>query len=393
MKKNIAIIVQKLNGGGAERTASNLSVFLSDDYNVHLIVFDGREIKYPIQGELHDLKLYPKDGKLNKLITMLRRVAAIRKIKKECGIETSISLMDGANIVNCLSSTGDKIITSVRIQMSKSRFKSLKARIINRSVMKWIEKKSNYIVALSEGVNDDLVEKFGVAREKVVTIYNPCDGELLREKAKANISKAATMPERSITTMGRFTEQKGQWHLIRAFSEVVKKVPDAKLYILGQGPLEKKLREIVDRKGLSEHVIFLGFVEAPHAYIMKSKAFVFPTNYEGLGNVLLESIACGVPAISTDCYSGPREILDPGKKVKEQLDDVEYAQYGILVSVCGNGQCNAEEPLTKQELQMAEAIIHILTDQHLHDEYVQKALIRAKSFEPEVIKSEWMKLI
>ena len=98
--KNVAIIIQKLNGGGAERTASNLSISLKDHYNVHLIVFDGRDISYPYEGTLHDLKLPPVEGKIGKVLTVYKRVSAIKKILKEEKIDCSISLMDGANLVN-----------------------------------------------------------------------------------------------------------------------------------------------------------------------------------------------------------------------------------------------------------------------------------------------------
>ena len=393
MKKNVAIIIQKLHGGGAERTASNLSLLLCDKYNVHLIVFDGSEIKYPYAGKLHDLKMPPVSGSLGKLKNMMARVKAIKKRKTEEKIDVSISLMMGANLVNVLSKCGEKTITSVRNQMSLAVAKTRAQKSLNEMQMRFIAKRSDNVVALSKGVEEDLINNFGVPKDKIVTIYNPCDGAMLRNKAIIHASEAAEMPEHSITTMGRLNPQKGQWHLIRALKEVVHDIPDAKLYILGEGGLEEKLKKLTNDLGLNDNVKFLGFVEAPHAYIMKSRIFVFPSRFEGLGNVLLEAMACDTPCIAADCHSGPREILAPSTSVKEQMDAIEFAEYGILVSVGDKEHFNANESLTKPEMQLAEAIKLMLSNDEIYRKYKQASQKRIKDFTPEKITKDWISLI
>ena len=393
MKKNVAIIVQKLRGGGAERTASNLSLLLADEYNVHLIVFDGTDIKYPFAGQLHDLKIPPAKGKLGKLKNLIARVKAAKEIKKREKIDASISLMMGANLVNVMSRQGEKTITSVRNQMSLAVAKTKKQKIANKMQMMFIAKCSNFVVALSKGVEEDLVKNFGVPQSKVVTIYNSCDGAMLAEKASVHALDAAGMTEHCVTTMGRLNPQKGQWHLIRAFRKVVDEIPDAKLYILGQGELEEKLKALTSALNLDDNIIFLGFVEAPHAYIMKSRVFVFPSLFEGLGNVLLEAMVCGTPCIASDCFSGPREILSPGTVVKEQVKEIEMAEFGVLVSVGDKGHFNAEEPLTSAEEQLAESIKLLLTDDGCYKKYQAAAERRIKDFTPEKITKDWESIL
>lgn len=390
--KKVAIIIQKLNGGGAERTASNLSLFFKDCCDVHLIVFDGRDIAYPYAGILHDLKLPAIDGKVNKLVNLQKRVVAVKKLKKEYNIDYSISLMDGANLINVLSCVGDKVITSVRIQMSKSRnaTKGLGGQL-NRKIMQFISAKSYKVVSLSKGVEDDLRDIYGVPTERLITIYNPCDYAVLQKNAEGNNIRLES--GNALITMGRLTDQKGHWHLIRAISEVKKSIHDVKLYILGEGPLEEALKKLAADMGLDENIHFLGYVKAPHACFKFCDVFVFPSEFEGLGNVLLEAMAFGLPCISTDCYSGPREILAPGTVVKEYLEEIELGEYGILTSVGGKGEFDATAPLSIAESQLAEAIMLLLKNEELRIKYSEMSRKRIQDFSPEKITQDWMKVI
>ena len=392
---SISIIVQKLNGGGAERAAANLSIALSELYDVHLIVFDGREIKYPYSGTLHNLKMPPNESGIGKLVNVLKRSATVKKIKKENHIIASISLMDGANLVNVLSRAGDKVFPSIRIQMSKVPKRMRKGKLKASEVWKlrYLAEHSDKIVAVAKGVEYDLITNCGVPREKVTTIYNMCDSNVILKNTALNEKDVEDMPLTSITTMGRLIHQKGQWHLLRAFSKVLESIPYAHLYILGDGPLEERLKQLSDKLMIKDNVHFPGFVEAPHAYIKKSRVFVLPSLFEGMSNTILEALNCGTPVIATDCESGSREILAPGTGFPRKIGAVEYAEYGVLTTVGDSGHFNAADELTEDEMQLTKAIAALLEDTKLREYYSSQSAARANAFSFCEIANEWKLLI
>lgn len=388
-KKNIAIIITKLNIGGAERAAANLSIELSGYYNVTLIVFDGRNQTYPHGGTLIDLELPAQASWWGKLTILPARVRMVRKIKKERNIDCSISLMRGPHLVNVLSKQKDIVISSVRIYLSDAGNSKFRKYISTR----WIASRSDLIVSVARSVKDDLVRNFQINADKIVTIYNSCNANRLLALAAGNEIKYQPDAALSVVTMGVLNRQKGQWHLIRAYKRVLKRVRNVTLYILGDGEKREKLRQIAEDLGIGKHVKFLGYVKNPHGFIANCDVFVFPSLFEGFGNVLLEALACGKPCISSDCNSGPREILAPGTPVDKKTGTVEMAEYGLLVPVCDGQHENASDPLTKEEMLMADAIIRLLENQDLRDSYAKRALERARDFSTDNITAEWISLI
>ncbi|WP_138294444.1 MULTISPECIES: glycosyltransferase [unclassified Clostridium] len=391
MKKKIAIIIQKLNGGGAERAASNLSIFLGERYEVHIIVFDGAQISYPVEGKIHDLNLPPMHSLWGKLRVLFKRIKKVKCIKAKENIVCSISLMDGANLVNVLSRKRDRVISSVRVHMSTSRLKKgWISRQLQIQFMRFIAKRSDQVVCVAQDVADDLRSNFGVPEKKLATVYNVCDGNMLFDLAGG---QRINLGSQSVITMGRMTTQKGQWHLIRAFKKVIQTQPQATLYLLGEGELEKEQQQLAKDLGIAEQVKFMGYIQSPHAYIVGATLFVLPSNFEGMSNVLLEALGCGKACIACDCHSGSREVLSPGCATPTVYKQLEYAPFGVLTPVCGYGQRNATEPLTREEEMLAEGIIRLLEDEPLRKHYETKGFERVRDFSPEAILREWEKVI
>lgn len=390
MKKNVAIISGKLEAGGAERAVSNLSIVLSEFYNVFLIVFSGGVITYPYKGKLIDLHEPRHYGSLQKIPLLLHRITMTRKLKKQYDIECSISFGEIPNVVNCLTKGKDKVITSYRNYMSIYRRDRLE-----HFLTKFVDMKSDKIVALSKGVQKDLVNEFSVSEANIVTIYNSCDPQLL---LRLSMETNYEMPSYEyIVTVGRLTKQKGFWHLIRAFSLIHKKLPQLHLVIIGEGELRDAFIKQTKALNIDEYVHFLGYLKNPHEYYRNARAFIFSSLYEGLGNAILEALACGVPVVSTDCLAGPKEILSEisdESQITQHTEKILFSEYGILVPPFPMSEPDFRNMYpSNEEKMLAEAVITLLSDARMTEKYKRAAAERIRYFSPENINKQWIGLI
>ncbi len=150
-KRNIAIIVPNLRGGGAERVVSNLSLYLSDKkYNKYIILYSAEKIEYPYRGNLIDLNIKAINNPLAKIFTLIRRIYKLKRIKRKLNIQTSISFLEAANIVNIFSKDKDKVIVSIRNFKSKSS-NGLYGKIYN-CLIKMFYNRVDMLVAVSRGL-------------------------------------------------------------------------------------------------------------------------------------------------------------------------------------------------------------------------------------------------
>ncbi len=170
-------------------------------------------------------------------------------------------------------------------------------------------------------------------------------------------------------------------------------IVDAKLLIIGQGSLEEKLKELTKILGVENDVKFIGYTPNPFSYIRRSTLFVFPSLYEGFPNALCEAMACGVPVISSDCKSGPREILCSNGDYYHEANEIEYADYGILVPVIKNNVDMDDIRLSSDEELLATAIKEMLSDDGLWKKYSEKALERVGDFSVKSINEQWNEIL
>ncbi len=398
MNKRIAFIVNTMSNGGAERTISNITLHLPNEYKADIIVNDDQMVTYPVNASIISLGLKPQDNKLDffyQLNAFIRRLVTIKRLKKQNGYKVVISFSESASIANILSGNKyAKTMLSVRIHLSSSKNKML-YRIFGFPMVKLLYNRADRIVAVSKGVENDLIDNFGIKKNKITTIPNGCDIKMIQMKGKEQLSDEEKLlisgHEHVIVTMGRLEYQKGQWHLIRALSTLKKEGLDFKLLILGKGSLQSYLKSLVEQYGLSDNVIFPGFMSNPFKIISNADLYVLPSLYEGMGNSLIEAMACGIPCISTDHKSGAREILAPDTDVRKILKDApEYARNGILVPVPDGQMYSADEPITREEVILSEAIKEMLTNDSLKQKYALLSSARASEMNLEDAVNRWL---
>lgn len=191
--------------------------------------------------------------------------------------------------------------------------KALRARILT-PLMRWTYPRADVVLAVSRGVADDLAQVLGMPPEKISVAYNPVVTPALYEQAREAVHHPWLMPGEPpvILGVGRLSSEKDFSVLIRAFAKVRAQLP-CRLVILGEGELRAELEALVVQLGLIDEVQLYGFVENPFAWMSKVSLFVLSSNCEGLPNALIQAMACGTPVVSTDCPSGPMEILEGGK--------------------------------------------------------------------------------
>jgi glycosyltransferase involved in cell wall biosynthesis len=173
---------------------------------------------------------------------------------------------------------------------------------------------ADVISAVSSGVATDLAKFIGVSEDRVEVTYNPVVTSELKEKAKEPLDHPWLQGDGPpvILGIGALRPQKDFESLIRAFSQLrVKR--EARLIILGEGPLRPDLEALVGELHLESDVGLVGFVPNPFAYLARASVFALSSRYEGLPGALVQAMACGCPVVSTDCASGPREILMEGE--------------------------------------------------------------------------------
>lgn len=394
-KRKILFIISTLTGGGAERALCNITSALPEDVTADILVNYETEKDYPHKGNVISLKMPVRErfSIMYQFVALIYKYFYIRRLKRENCYDACISFMDSANIVNVLTGKKHgKIILSERINLSSCQ--SAGYRYIVFPLAKKLYQKADYMVSLSKGTAIDLVENFNLLKKQTITIYNGFNIDAIQEKAKEISPIEIERDKFYFISIGRLCKQKGQWHLLKAFCEVVEKHPESRLILCGEGAYSPMLQQMTQQLGIPDKVTFAGFQKNPFAIAAKCDVFVFTSLYEGFGNVMIESMACGLPIISTDYRSGAREILAPDTDYNFQLyDKIEYAKYGILTPVCSGAQNENEKNLEKEERFLAEAMIKLIEEKELRTMYALKSIERAKDFSIDNTVRQWLELI
>lgn len=306
----VALFLPSLAGGGAERVAVNLIEGLEPaGHTVDVVAVSAfGEYVNQIPPTVRIVDLRAKRA-LTSFLPLTRYLRASKP-------DMLISSLGHTNLVAlaALRASGSKtkIIVTEHLALHEEP-QDLVDRLF-RILARWMYPKAHAVVAVSNGVADTVSRGVGLPRKDVDVVYNPVLPRAFWEKAKQPVDHpwfAQNQPP-VILGVGRLTAQKDFPNLLEAFARV-RRTRDARLMILGEGPDREALEDLASELGVADHVSMPGFVDNPYAYMAASSLFVLSSRREGLPTVLIEALATGVPVVSTDCPSGPVEILRGGE--------------------------------------------------------------------------------
>jgi len=386
-RKKIAIIVSSLYGGGMERVAAQISILLSDfGYDVYLLVngFNKRNA-YRYKGKI--IVLSQIDFKNNclwgeEIIDLIYSGYQVAKIKRQYGIDITISFAPPKNLINMLSGIKDKKILTIHSCLSQR--KDLKGI----SYMPKIFKLYNYadkVIAVSKWCKKDLISNYGIKKSKVEVIYNP-----IENSAYQRIKETT---KNTVLVVGRMHDVKQQWHIIRAFKNVLKEIPDAKLMFAGKGENEKYFRRLAHDLNIENSIFFKGFVNEIDTLYSQAKCVVFSSASEAFPCSVIEAMSYGVPIVAADCPGGIREIIVNKEICLSDIKKATIVSGGVLTPRLDGIKYSAEIPLTKAEHEMAKGIIYLLTNESVRALMIKNCLKISKLFDEKRIANQWLKLM
>jgi glycosyltransferase involved in cell wall biosynthesis len=302
--RRCAVLLPAFVGGGAQRIGLTLAGALAASFEVDLVV------ARPV-GELRGAE--SSEVRVVDLNAARMATAAPRLVKylREARPDGLISVLTHTNVAAIaavhLAHTKTRVVVTEHLPPQR---RSLSERVGTRLIAPLYQ--TAHVVAVSAGVRRDVAAATGIPESRIHVIYNPVDSDGLLRQASEPAPDLAPSTDPMLLSVGRLTPQKDHITMLRALARVL---PEKRccLLILGEGEGRGQIEAEVRRLGLGDAVRLPGFIANPYPHFRRAAVFVLSSRWEGLPTVLIEALMLGVPVISTDCNSGPREILRDGE--------------------------------------------------------------------------------
>lgn len=328
-KQNLSVLSINLARGGAQKVISLILKKLIEDYNVTLVFFY-ENIHFPIPKEVKVVYLSKQGANKAvyfKIFDSIRFIYQYNRFLKKENIKTSISFLAFPNLINGIIGRFNKSVETI---ISERGFPSRNdTSKLSLNAMKLFYpifyNNCHKLFSNSTHINNDLRTNFGI-RIPMEVIYNPIEIPQNKIDSSSLNNKNLSL---KIITAGTLNPNKNQIMIIKAMLET--KSNDT-LIILGDGNSRSLLDREIVKQNLQNRVILKGSVKNVNQYFIESDCFVLSSFNEGFPNALLEAMAIGLPCISTNCLSGPLELLNENRKVEINNGEYYIAKYGILIN-------------------------------------------------------------
>jgi len=368
MKKKVLFFIPFLRAeaGGLPKVASTLTIEFADKYDISIISL------------FHFPELYPTKGKhitlavKNYYTGALTKLIYLQKLNKSISPDIIISFMFFTSYWIIPIMYLFKINAPLIISVNSNPDSQYKKRFYFKYLIKFLYplKKVTAVVPVSKELKALLAQKYRINKQKIIPIYNGVKIEKIKQMALEKIDshkKVFENPEIiKFITLGRLSGEKGHKYLIEAFAIVLKEIPNSQLFIIGEGKTRPLIEKMIQERNLNNSVSLLGFLHNPYNYISRSDIFVLPSLSEGLPYALIEALICKIPIVSTNCETGPKEILENGK-------------YGVLTKVADS-----------QDL--AEKMVSLAKDEIARKNFSNISHERIKAFEFDTFIKKWIRL-
>ena len=331
---NILLISPESGFGGSEKSFAKLSKMLSGHFNVHIIFFGSYSIPiYPLHGNITYLNTPVANNIIRSIINIILRLKKIRKIKKKLNIVASISFLEGANYLNILTRRKEKCIISIRGSIIHDPNITGLGKILRKGLLiPILYRKADRVICISNGLKDEMVKFFNLEKDRINVICNSVNCDEIKNYSNESLDKEYEdlFDGHTIISHSRISHEKGIQYQLLILNKLLKKIPNLKLVLIGDGPFkanlinycnELKLQYFIRGESktdpLKSQVIFWGFTKNPFKLLRRSDMFISTSLTEGFGNSILEAMVCKCLVVSSDCPYGPKEIIIPVKDISK----------------------------------------------------------------------------
>ena len=311
---NICIFGNFSATGGIQKSLAHLIEAWTDlGFRVQIVTWRGGVCFYPEEiGHIVCTAYLRTTSKYSTVFSLWNHLTKVRP-------NVLLSATHLSNLIvswlDYLPDTGVKRFVRVPNTFSAMHNKAIKDTTRKLSQVRRFYPRTHGVIAVSEGVRQDLVQSCSLDESQVRTIYTPCYTSRILQQAQESVEHPWLERSRDtpvVLSAGRLAEQKDPCTLVDALARVRQNM-SCRLIILGEGPLREKIHTRAKEQGVDQALSLPGFTPNPYAWMAKADCFALSSVWEGFGRVLAEALSLGVPLVSTDCPSGPAEILANGK--------------------------------------------------------------------------------